>query len=172
MSRSTVDSGWERHFLDSAQLWNHAGRFDSWVDIGSGAGFPGLVLAIISRELRPSATFTLIESDARKCAFLRNVSRETQANATVVTDRIENVTGVEADILSARALATVDSLLESTENLLKPTGCCLFLKGRKADEEVDEARKNWIFKVEKIGSRVDEDGCVLRIEDVQRGNSL
>jgi 16S rRNA (guanine527-N7)-methyltransferase len=108
VSKSTINHMWERHFLDSAQLWPHIPEnAKTLVDIGSGAGFAGLVLAIIGKEKNPNLRVVLIESDTRKCAFMRNVSRETNINVEIITKRIEEVDDLKADVVTARALATV-----------------------------------------------------------------
>jgi 16S rRNA (guanine527-N7)-methyltransferase len=129
VSKNTINQMWKRHFLDSAQLWPHIpSETKTLVDIGSGAGFAGLVLAIIGMEKSPNMKFTLIESDSRKCAFMRNVSREINLDVQIITKRIEEVTDIKADVITARALATVSQLLEYSKNILKDNGVCLFLK--------------------------------------------
>lgn len=168
VGKSTIDSSWERHFLDSVQLWPVADVFDSWVDLGSGAGFPGLVLAIIASELRPNAIFHLVESDARKCAFLRNVSRETSVSVQVHNCRIEDLPDIQFDYLSARALAPLTKLLDYAEKIVKPQGKCLFLKGMNCDRELAEAESAWDFTVEKTPSITQENSSILRIGDIKR----
>ena len=107
ISRNSTDDIWERHFRDSAQLLEEGSDGDVWADLGSGGGFPGLVIAILLLEFRPTATVHLIDSDHRKCAFLREVSRETGARTVVHCARIEDVIPDLDDIhiVSARALA-------------------------------------------------------------------
>ena len=127
VSKSTINHMWERHFLDSAQLWPHIPEnAKTLVDIGSGAGFAGLVLAIIGKEKKPNLRVVLIESDTRKCAFMRNVSRETNINVEIITKRIEEVDDLKADVVTARALATVSQLLDYSKNILKKKGIGLF----------------------------------------------
>ena len=171
VGKSTIENGWERHFLDSAQLWPESTEFECWVDIGSGAGFPGLLIAIIASELRPDAKFHLVESDARKCAFLRNVSRETKVPVKVHNCRIENFHETQADLLTARALAPLDKLLGYAEKILDPAGECLFLKGKDCDRELEQAYMNWDFKLERKPSIVQGDSSVLRIGDIRRARS-
>ena len=168
VGRSTIENSWERHFLDSIQLWPERREFGCWVDIGSGAGFPGLLIAIIASELRPDAKFHLVESDARKCAFLRNVSRETGVPVHVHNCRIEGFNESQADILSARALAPLEKLLTYAEQILAPTGECLFLKGKDCDKELEKAHKHWDFKLERRPSIVQGDSSILRIGDISR----
>jgi len=165
VSKTTLDTAPVRHFADSLQLWSLRSDFENWVDIGSGAGFPGMVLAILSNG---HGNFHFVESDARKCAFLRNVSRETNTPTTVHTKRIEDIECLHADIVSARALASVDQLFTYSENLLRPDAICLYLKGQNCDSELKEASRFWTFKAEKFASETDENATVLRIKDIAR----
>lgn len=165
VSRSTLTSAPVRHFADSLQLWPLRGEYKTWVDIGSGAGFPGMVLAIASEGL---GNFHFVESDARKCAFIRNVSRETNTPVTLHTIRIEDYDGPKADVVSARALASVNQLFTYTENILQPQAICLYLKGQNCDSELAEASRSWTYEAEKFASQTDENGTVLRIRDIAR----
>ena len=165
VSASTIEAASVRHFGDSLQVWALRRDFDTWVDIGSGAGFPGMVLALASEG---KGSFHFVESDARKCAFIRNVSRETNTPITVHTVRIEDYDGPKADIVSARALASVEKLFEYTENILKPGAICLYLKGQNCDSELEEASRSWSCEVEKFASQTDENGTVLRIKEIKR----
>ena len=153
VAKSTLPEQWERHFLDSAQIWPHCPTFaGKWVDIGSGAGFPGLVLALIAKEKAPDLKFTLVESDARKSSFLRTVARETAVSIDIQTTRIESLEFPEFDVVSARALASVDSLLEFSHPILKSDGVCLFLKGKDCANELAVAEKKWRFQSETFTS--------------------
>lgn len=132
----TLDTVWTRHIADSAQLVPLAPEARSWVDIGSGAGFPGLVVAILLRD-RPGVRVHLIESNHRKCAFLREVVRETTAPAEVHAGRIEDVlpTLSDIDVLSARALAPLSQLLLWGKRLIDAGTLGLFLKGEEINRE-------------------------------------
>ena len=111
VSKGTIDDLWSRHIIDSAQIYALACHpIEHWIDLGSGGGFPGLVIAIMAADRGSPGKTTLVESDARKCAFLRTVIRETGANATVMNERIEVLPSLEADILSARALGSLELL--------------------------------------------------------------
>ncbi len=169
---STLPDAWTRHFVDSAQLWKFQSGFGDWMDLGSGAGFPGLVLAIISSEITPASRFFLVESDARKCAFLRNVVRETEVSVEVHNTRIENITGIEVDVVSARALAPLKELMQFSVKLLRPGGYCLFLKGQNCDTEITEASKEWEFQQQSFHSVTDSRAKILRIEDLKRAANL
>ena len=168
VSKNTINQMWKRHFLDSAQLWPHIpSETKTLVDIGSGAGFAGLVLAIIGMEKSPNMKFTLIESDSRKCAFMRNVSRETGIDINILTNRIENVEGLQADIVTARALATLSQLLTYSKDILKDGGTCLFLKGDTYVNEVYEAKKSWDFMLKERQSVTHQNGRILQLTGIK-----
>lgn len=164
ISRNSEKSSWERHILDSAQLFPAAQEnARTWVDLGSGAGFPGLVIAIIAGEKRPTLNVTMVEADQRKCTFLRTVLRETDTTAATVSARIEEMHAMEADVLSARALAPLAKLLGYAKMHRKPEGKCLFLKGESWLNEVDEARRLWTFDMVAHKSITDPNAAVLEI---------
>jgi 16S rRNA (guanine527-N7)-methyltransferase len=169
VSKGTISDLWTRHFIDSAQIYAQVPEaFQSWVDLGSGGGFPGLVCAIIAAEKSPKAKFTLIESDARKSVFLRTVARETGINALVVTDRIEKAQPVMADVLTARALADLTSLLSFCERHLQESGIALLPKGVNWQKEVEDARKTWFFDCDPIKSETESGAVILRIGGISR----
>ncbi|EEX09053.1 16S rRNA methyltransferase GidB [Ruegeria lacuscaerulensis ITI-1157] len=169
VSRSTLSEAWSRHILDSIQVFQQVDHFDRWVDLGSGGGFPGLVCAVIATESWPDAQFTLVESDQRKSAFLRTVIRETGANCTVVSKRIEAVDRLEADVLSARALADLPTLLSYCERHLRQDGVALFPKGANWKKELAEAQQEWNFSAEPIKSLTEPQAVILKIKGVSRG---
>ncbi len=169
VSKATLADLWTRHIVDSAQIYTLAPKnFTHWVDLGSGGGFPGLVCAIIADERNPAANFTLVESDARKSVFLRTVARETGIKVNVVTDRIERAIPLNADILSARALADLTMLLSFADRHLQESGTALFPKGVNWQKEVEEARKAWFFEYEAITSETESGSIILRIGDISR----
>ena len=159
---------WIRHIVDSVQVWEAAPTGDTWVDLGSGGGFPGLVTAILAADQPGGRKFTLIESDQRKSAFLRTVARETGVDITVMTQRIESAAPQKADILSARALAPLDVLLEFADRHLAPGGTALFQKGESWEKELDAARERWQMSVLPITSRTQPGAVILSIEGVSR----
>ncbi len=169
VAASTIPHVRARHFSDSAQLLRLAPKdVKSWVDLGSGAGFPGLVVAIMAAELRPELGVTLIEADQRKATFLRTVSRETGLAPTIVAERAECVAGVDAEVVSARALAPLPRLCELAVRHLRSKGVCLFMKGAQAAEELEQARRAWQFSVETHQSQTDASGVIFRIEGLHR----
>lgn len=167
VSKTSLDDLWGRHIVDSAQMFSllpSSARL--WVDMGSGGGFPGLVVAVLARELAPELRVTLIESDQRKCAFLRTVSRETEGGAKVLTGRIEEIEPLNADVVSARALADLSKLLEFGAYHRAEAGICLFPKGLTWEKEVQAARDSWRFSLEVITSETQENAVILKINEI------
>ncbi|WP_372571538.1 16S rRNA (guanine(527)-N(7))-methyltransferase RsmG [Ruegeria jejuensis] len=167
VSKPSLETLWTRHFVDSLQVAQIATPNGHWVDIGSGGGFPGLVVAIAAMEIEADLRFTLIESDQRKCAFLRTVLRETGCEAKVLAKRIESVDPQQADIVSARALADLETLFSFCDRHLKPEGVALFPKGVSWKKEVDNAAKQWNFTADAITSLTEPNAVILKI----RGNA-
>lgn len=162
ISSSTLPNVWERHFEDSLQLLPYLPTSKSkLVDLGSGAGFPGLVLAIT----RPNfLNVTLIESDLKKCVFLENVSRETNTPVTILNERIETLkNSLKFDIIIARGLASLSLLIEYAIPLMNMDSVCLFLKGKEFESEIEDSQKRWDFNLELFPSLTDSRGRILRI---------
>jgi len=162
---ATLPDLWRRHFLDSAQLSSFlpilAGRTRRIADLGSGAGFPGLVLAILG-----CGEVHLVESDRRKAQFLREVSRETGARTRLHEARIEELSPLSADLVTARALAPLERLLDYVGRHLAPGGLALLPKGREAAAELTRAQRRWSMTVEQRPSLSDAEGSVLVIGDL------
>jgi 16S rRNA (guanine527-N7)-methyltransferase len=154
---------WDRHIVDSLQLvpLMPAG-IERAVDLGTGGGFPGLVLAIAT-----GVRFDLIESDRRKASFLRTAVLETGAPATVHCCRIEDAMVPPAGLVTARALAPLPRLLPLAARFLSADGVCLFLKGGKAEEELEAAGRDWAMTVDRFPSKTGSDGVVLRLSDLK-----
>lgn len=169
ISRASAAQLWDRHVWDSARLLDVPGLAgDTWLDIGSGGGFPGIVVAILAKERFPDFRFVLIESDSRKAAFLTQAARLVGSDITIVNDRVERVPPVACDVLSARALAPLSELLSFAERHLKKTGMALFPKGIALEQELATASQNWSFFSEKVpGARVDQ-GPILNISKIVR----
>ncbi len=168
IGRGDVAELWTRHVADSLQLADYWGDPPParGIDLGSGAGFPGLVLAI-----RFGIAFHLIEQDQAKAAFLREAARQTGAPARVVATRIEDAVVPRAPLVTARALAPLGLLLSYAEPLLLPGGICLFAKGRDVEAEIVQASRSWQMNLERIPSRTDRRGVILRIADLARCSS-
>ena len=169
VAKSTIEEIWQRHILDSAQLLSLAPKsVQHWADLGSGGGFPGLVVAIMAMENNCPNEVTLVESDVRKCAFLRTVIRETEAPAKVINDRVESLLPLKCDVLSARALTELSGLLAYAERHLSDGGMALFPKGRTWKKELDDAQQTWKFEYQVAKSKTDEGPVILSIAGVAR----
>jgi 16S rRNA (guanine527-N7)-methyltransferase len=161
---------WTRHVADSAQLTRLFPDARTWVDLGSGGGFPGIVLAILLAE-SPDGIAHLVESNQRKCAFLRQAIRETGASGKVHAGRIETILAEwrePADIVSARALAPLGRLLSLAEPLLLKGAVGAFHKGQDFEREIEEASKSWEFDLILHKSLVDGGGVILEIRHLAR----
>ena len=167
VSKESLKDVASRHFADSIQVASLcASGVRTWVDLGSGGGFPGAVVAIVLA--REGVQVTLIESDQRKAAFLRTVSRETKTPFKVIAERIEDVPALSCDVVSARALAPLITLLGFTERHLDPSGTALFMKGGTWRDEVEDAQKKWRFTCEAHTSVTHSDAAVLEIGGLSR----
>lgn len=187
VSPSTLDQVWHRHFADSAQLFALAG-FNSpspsrpheggeesqggknWLDLGSGGGFPGLVLAILLVERLPAARMTLVESDARKAAFLGEVARKTGLVVEIRVERSEKTAtqanSVSRDVITARALAPLPKLLGLAQPFFSPHTVALFPKGREAELEVEEARERFEFDFSLAPSLTDDEARIVIVRNL------
>ena len=169
ISNSSVSDLWSRHIVDSAQLFLFTLPDEGlWLDVGSGGGFPGIVVSIVAKELAPSLRVVLVESDNRKCVFLRTVIRELGLSVKVVNDRIENVKFDDVLYLSARALRNLNSLLFIVENNVSRETVCVFPKGQSYKKELVESQKNWKFDFNLIDSNTSEDSKVIVLKGLER----
>lgn len=167
VSATTLPHLWTRHFADSLQVLAAAPGARIWVDLGSGAGFPGLVTAISLADLA-GACVHLIESDQRKCAFLREVSRETQAPTHVHMGRIEDVVPQiidPVDAVSARALAPLPQLVSYAAPFLEKGALGLFLKGQHVEGELTDLSITSRYEINKQKSRTSKAGWLLVVKD-------
>lgn len=154
---------WSRHIIDSAQIAQISPNALKWVDIGSGGGFPGLVIAIIQGHVK-GFQMHLIESDQKKCAFLREVSRETYAPVQVHNARIENIAkdiAPNSDVVSARALAPLNNLLNLSAPFLEAGATGIFLKGKLAIEELTKSTADDSLSFEKRESLTDSQASII-----------
>jgi 16S rRNA (guanine527-N7)-methyltransferase len=162
VGRNTIGDVWRRHILDSAQLHTHIPtKARILVDLGSGAGLPGLVLGIMGvPELH------LVESDNRKVAFLREALRVSGTTGHIHAARLEQMKPISADVVTARALAPLPELLEMSERFRAPKTRSLFLKGGQVQTELAEASQSWTMRVDRFASLSDPSGCILQLEDI------
>ena len=173
---ATLDSFWGRHIADSAQILRYAptARTSSvWLDLGSGAGFPGLVLAIMLAEHDPQARVHMVESDRKKANFLRTVLTETDTPGHVHQARIEAVAGdrpeglAQVDVLTARALAPLPDLLRLMHPFCNSSTVALLHKGRQWQEELTASQQYWKMQVEAHISLTDDAARILALSDIQ-----
>ena len=165
VSNNTIDNMWQRHFLDSAQIFSLLPpRTKNILDIGSGAGFPGLVLAIMGAK-----NVTLVESDTRKCMFLKEVLRETTSVANIENCRIEDFTKSSFDVVMARALAPLDKLLVYAQPYFSSGTVGIFPKGRRFELELASAKKQWQLKYSLAPSLTDTSGAIIVVKEMLGG---
>lgn len=165
----TLPDVWNRHILDSAQLLDLAPGASTWADLGAGAGFPGLVLAILLKE-RADSHVWLVDSLGKRCRFLQEVVNGLSLRATVVNGRAEDQR-IKVDVVTARALAPMDRLLGYAQPYLQRGAQGLFLKGEKAEVELIEARKVWQFDSSLSVSRSDPRGRIVSVRSLRRAHT-
>lgn len=168
VSARSADDIWRRHVEDSLQLLPLIPEgVNSFIDLGSGAGFPGVIVAMASGH-----GADLVESDKRKAAFLTEAAaRLALSNVRVYAKRIEDVALPKAKLLTARALAPLPTLLRYAHRLLAPDGAALFPKGRTVEEELTAASRDWMMRVERFPSRTDPDSTILRLSEIRPAGS-
>ena len=163
VGRSTLADPWRRHVLDSAQVFAHLPQdCRTLVDMGSGAGFPGLVLAIMGVP-----EVTLIEATQKKCTFLRAVAEATATPVEIRAERLEATEQAPVDVVTARALAPVGDLLRLGRGFIARGTTCLFLKGARAERELTEAAADWKMTIDRHPSLSHPDGVLLELDNVQ-----
>ena len=164
VSKNTIENTWERHILDSLQLIDYLPKDKdvSIVDLGSGGGFPPLVLAIAGYT-----NVSAIESDERKCLFMAEVAKQTETKINIINKRIEKVNNLKADIVTSRALAKIDLLLNLSKNITKKETKYLFLKGKTAEEEIKKAQEQFDFQAQTFKSMTSNEAKVVKIEQLK-----
>ncbi|PCH51121.1 MAG: 16S rRNA (guanine(527)-N(7))-methyltransferase RsmG [Hyphomicrobiales bacterium] len=170
---STLQFFWQRHVADSLQILALYPKIKYWTDIGSGGGFPGLILAIIlgHQYLEPdSCNVNLVESIQKKCVFLRKVANETNAAAKIHVKRIESASKQfeEAEAVSARALASLEKLLNLTEGHIIGPRFAAFHKGRDYQREIEECNGKWNFDLVVHKSKIDVESVILEVRNAVR----
>ncbi len=173
VGRADAADIWERHIIDSAQLAALLTDLPvvpadaTILDLGAGAGFPGLVLGIVTGR-----RVHLVEADQRKAGFLREAARVCEADAVIHAERIERLSLPSFHVVTARALAPLPVLLGFAAPVLRPDGICLFLKGRTAEAELTQARRQWQMQVERFPSCTNPDATIFRLREVARVQSI
>ena len=159
---ASLDEAWARHFVDSAQLFEHMPQGATrWLDLGSGGGFPGLVLAAMGAD---TLTVTMVESDIRKCGFLREVARAMGVKVNILSRRISEIPVQTADVISARALSGLDKLLDHAKPHLTANTRLLFPKGSAWREELETLPPRWQMICEPIPSLTHDDAVILKFD--------
>lgn len=168
VAKSTLDNFWNRHVLDSAQFLSSVGeKAGKWVDLGSGGGLPGLVVAILYDEIGSLNKLFLVEADVRKAVFLKTVCRELGLKVEVYNNRIQELPLMSANVVSARALAPLTTLCLYAKNHLDKDGVAVFAKGENWKAELVEAQKKWIFNYEAVKSTLHEGSVVLVLRGIK-----
>ena len=167
VSKNTLVDIWERHFLDSGQIIKHvevSGK--RWVDVGSGAGFPGLVVALLLRDRKIDCDLVVVEKNSKKVFFLNEVIRKLNLSVEVVNDKIDNLEPLNADILTARAFSELNNLIEIAFRHRKKEGICLFLKGENYRFELDKTLNYWFFDYDVVDSLSSSSGKIIRVKKI------
>lgn len=165
---ATIPHFWSRHVLDSAQLLNHAPHAHLWADLGAGAGFPGLVIAILLKHKDTnSPNIYLIDSLAKRCRFLQSIVDQLKLPAVVINDRVENV-DLKVDVITARAFAPFPRLFGFAKTFFKNGAEGWFLKGENVESELAEAGKHWKLEVRQYESLSDPRGRVVHVRSLKR----
>ena len=164
VSNSSLEDAWNRHFIDSVQLFKYIPKSaKSLYDFGSGAGFPGMVLAIMASEKTPYLKVSLIESINKKTLYLKHVSEICSTNVEIFNQRIESLPKNKVDVVTSRAMTSLNDLLSYAYPFCKTDTVCIFPKGKKHQEEIDEARKHWQFDCQINPSETSTEGVILVI---------
>ncbi|MEI7791161.1 MAG: 16S rRNA (guanine(527)-N(7))-methyltransferase RsmG [Alphaproteobacteria bacterium] len=163
VARSTLPDLWQRHFWDSAQLAPLVpDTAKTLADLGSGAGFPGLVLA----AMRPELAVTLHEATTKKCAFLQAAADRMGLRVAIENARMEDLPPRPFDVVTARACAPLPQLLEYAHRFMSPKSVCLFLKGQNVGSELTEAAKYWNIEVSQVPSQTDPSGAIVTVREL------
>ena len=170
VSKNSLPDIWTRHILDSLQLIEYLPQnISSLVDIGSGAGFPGVILAVVLKQTQPEAKVYLVESITKKTVYLKDVcARLGLNNVEVVNKRIENTVFKGVDVVTARAVASLDVLFSYSNLICNESTNILFLKGRTFALEEAEAQKKWVYKAKIYPNKYSEDGVVMNISRLRK----
>ena len=167
VSKNSLRDIWERHFLDSGQIINHVEASGKrWVDLGSGAGFPGLVVALLLRDRKIDCDIILVEKNMKKVFFLKEVVRKLYLNVKVLNKNIRTIETLNADILSARAFSELNELIEIAYHHQKEEGICLFLKGENYRYELDKTLNYWFFDYDVFDSHSNSSGNIIRVKNI------
>tara|TARA_Y100001970_G_C14149597_1_gene811888 strand:+ start:887 stop:1498 length:612 start_codon:yes stop_codon:yes gene_type:complete len=164
VGKSTLSDPWKSHLLDSIQLISYINdQKKSIVDMGTGAGIPGVVLAIMGYK-----NVSLVDSNGKKTKFLNLVRNSIGVNFDIYSERIENLNNIKFDVITSRALANLNQLIVYSQKFLKKNSVLIFLKGKTVNDEVRDAKKNWIFELKKHQSMSDKRGSVIILKNIKK----
>ena len=169
VSNSSIKDAWNRHFLDSAQLFQYIPKeAKNMIDFGSGAGFPGMVLAIMAKEKTPYLKVVLVDSIRKKTVYLKEVAQKTNTSVNIINDRIENIPNQKFDIITSRAMTSLSDLLKYSYPFCHKNTLCIFPKGRNYALELKEAHVKWNFKCVIKASEQSEEGKILIVNNIRK----
>lgn len=167
VSKNSISDVWMRHVLDSLQLIKYLPSVQTLVDIGTGSGFPGVILALVLQEQQPQAKVVFVESIAKKTVYLKDVCQHLGLwNVEIINDRVENISVKNVDIVTARAVAALDVLLGYAFHLRAAE--MVLLKGESYEDEVREADKHWVYDMEKSDNAYSQNGIILKISNLRK----
>ncbi len=170
ISNNTIKDIWTRHVLDSAQLFYLLpNSVKTLVDVGSGGGFPGIILGILNKvNKNPIQKIILIESDLKKSLFLKEVNRQLNLNIEIMNNRVEKIENIKADILTCRAFSELNQILILCKKIVSRETICLFPKGKDVEQEIKNCKIQ--CKIEKLPSLISNESCILKIKEVLYDN--
>lgn len=169
VSKNSLENAWKRHFLDSMQIFSFLPTEGVVYDFGSGAGFPGMVLAIMANEKTPYLKFKLVESIKKKTLYLNEVKKISGlSNVEIVNNRIEDIPAEPATAITSRAMASLTSLLGYAQKFCTSKTKCIFLKGKSYRDEIEEAKKLWKFNLEVLPNQESDEGVILIVKDIKK----
>mgnify|MGYP000182473269 CR=1 FL=1 len=167
ISKNTFTDIWNRHFLDSGQIIKHVDASRKrWVDVGSGAGFPGLVVALLLRDRKIDCELILVEKSTKKVFFLNEVIRKLDLNVNVINSDIRTIDSLNADVITARAFSELNNLIQIAHIHGNDSGICLFLKGENYMVELDKTLNYWFFDYDIIDSVSSSSGKIIRVKKI------
>jgi len=167
VSNSSLNDAWNRHFKDSVQLMKYIPeKAKIMLDFGSGAGFPGMVIAIVAAEKMPHLKVSLIESIKKKTVYLNAVKELCGVNVHIINDRIENLPSFNADVITSRAMCNLSDLLKYSYKFSNKKTTLIFPKGKSFKEEIKNAQKKWNFECKVFTNEINEEGVILVINNV------
>lgn len=170
VSRNSLEDLWKRHILDSVQLINYISpQVKNLLDIGSGAGFPAIILAILLQEKNPETKITLVESITKKTVYLNDVREKLGlSNVKVINSRVENINLPKPNLITARAVAALDVLCGYVSKIGNNNTESLFLKGKSYKDEIAEAEKHWKFDLEVFPNKYSDEGVILKLSNLRK----